>query len=191
MKGTEGQLPEGAEGGVGPVYHLTRFQESLTEETGSLDMTQLRNMLVGLVEAVDARRQTRNGLERKEEKQTGKVKYEVRKRVQSSSSSSSSGSDDVFSDSVEEREINKREKIGKKKRYRKTRKYTVDESEATSSDSEEDRAKSNGRTWVKRLIELEDVGMDTIKATCRILVTLAGEMLEVFKSNGRANIKTV
>ena len=111
--------------------------------------------------------------------------------MQSSSSSSSSGSDDVFSDSVEEREINKREKIGKKKRYKKTRKYTVDESEATSSDSEEDRAKSSGRTWVKRLIELEDAGMDTIKATCRILVTLAGEMLEVFKSNGRANIKAV
>lgn len=85
----------------------------------------------------------------------------------------------------------RKKKTKKRRQAVKTRKYTVDDSEVTNTDSEEDSLECGGKIWLKRLVELEETGMDTVKATCRVLVTLAGEMLQVFKQTSRANFKAV
>src|SRR5678816_2767255 len=107
-------------------------------------------------------------------------------------SSSERATSDPF-DVTNEHSSNRPKRKNKKRRERAERKYTFDGSSTAEEEIEEAESEvdQGGRKWLKRLVELEESGVEHTKAVSKIFIVLAGEMVEVMKSFRRSNIKAV
>jgi len=186
---------EGAVGGLKTINLISKLKDSLEEEAEHLDLgsvySMVKELYAALGETIEKSKKTSLKKERPVKKKDVRIKNDGRQKF----SSSSGSDDDVFeSDSKSNNDSSPNEKRRKKRkiveRCKTNRKYTVEGTLTTDSDSD-DNLTREGSIWLKRLVELEDSGLDTFKAASRIMVVLAGEMLEIFRSTHQANIRAV